>query len=92
MSPLVSSNTNMSLMGTEYVPGLLHHGQLYWDNLMGTKRVKNAQKARDVKDIAKHILYIRWFNGEKTGGHWSLIVRYKNTHGKVDFYHMDSLN
>jgi hypothetical protein len=36
ISHLVPSNTNMSFMGTEFGPGLLHHGQLYWDNLMGT--------------------------------------------------------
>jgi hypothetical protein len=41
---------------------------------MGTKRVNNAQKAKDVKDIAKHILYSPWFTGNTTRGHWSLIV------------------
>jgi hypothetical protein len=59
---------------------------------MGTKRVNSAQRARDVKDIAKHIMYIPWFTGETTGGHWSFILRSKSTHGKVVFYHMDSLN
>jgi hypothetical protein len=58
----------------------------------GNEAHKNSQKAKDVKDIAKHILYIPWFTGETTGGHWSLMVRYKNTHGKVAFYHIDSLN
>jgi hypothetical protein len=52
---------------------------------MGTKLANTAQKSRDVKDIGKHRLYIKWFTGETTGGHWSLIVWYKNTHGKVDF-------
>jgi hypothetical protein len=37
---------------------------------MGTKRLNSAQKARDVKDVAKHILYIPCFTGETTGGHW----------------------
>jgi hypothetical protein len=92
LSHLVSSNTNISFMGTEFGPRLLHQGQLYWDYLMGTESVNNSQKANDMKDIAKHILYIPWFTGETTGGYWSLIVRYKNTHGKVAFYHMDSLN
>jgi hypothetical protein len=92
MSHLVSSNTNMSFMGTYFGPGLRHQGQLYWDYLMGTKNVNNAKNAKDAKDIAKHILYIPWFTGETIGGHWPLIVRYKNTHGKVAFYHMDSLN
>jgi hypothetical protein len=59
---------------------------------MGSKNVNNAQKAKDVKDIAKHILYIPWFTGETTGGHWSLVVWYKHTHGKVAFYYIDSLN
>jgi hypothetical protein len=35
---------------------------------MGTKRVHSAQRARDVKDVAKHILYIPWFTGETIGG------------------------
>jgi hypothetical protein len=82
----------MSFTVTDFGSGLLHQGKLYWDNLMGTKRVKSAQRARDVKDVVKHILYIPWFTGETTGGHWSLIVRSKSTHGKVSFYHMDSLN
>jgi hypothetical protein len=82
LSHVVSSNTNMSFTGTEFGPGLLHQGQLYWDNLVGTRRVDSAQRARDVKDVVKHILYIPW----------SLIVRSKSTHGKVAFYHMDSLN
>jgi hypothetical protein len=60
---------------------------------MGTKRVNSAQKAKDVKDIAKDICYIPWFTGKTTGGgSWTLIVRYKNTHGKFAFYHMNSLN
>jgi hypothetical protein len=92
LSHLVPSNTNISFAGTDFGPGLLHQGQLYWDNLMGTKRVNSAQRARDVKDVVKHILYIPWFTGETTGGHWSLIVLYKSTHVKVAFYHMDSLN
>jgi hypothetical protein len=69
MSHLVSLNTNISFMGTKFGPGLLHHGHLYWDNIMGTKRVNTAKKARDAKEIAKHILYIMWFTGETTGGH-----------------------
>jgi hypothetical protein len=92
LSHLVSSNTNMSFTGTDFGPGLLHQGQLYWYNLMGTMRVNSAQRARDVKDLVKHILCIPWSTGEKTGGHWSLMVRSKSTHGKVAFYHMDSLN
>jgi hypothetical protein len=59
---------------------------------MGTRRVNSAQRAREVKDVVKHILYITWFTGETTGGHWSLIVQSKSTHGKVAFYHMESLN
>jgi hypothetical protein len=59
---------------------------------MGARRVNSAQRARDVKDLSRHILCISWFTGETTGGHYSLIVRSKSTHGKVDFYHMDSLN
>jgi hypothetical protein len=89
---LVSSNKNMTFTGTDFGPGLLHQGQLYWDNLMGTRRINSAQRARDVKDVVKHILYIPWFTGETTGGNWSLIVRSKSTHGKVAFYHMDSLD
>jgi hypothetical protein len=67
-SHLVSSNTNMSFTGTDFGPGLLHQGQLYWDNLMGKRRVNSAQRARDVKDLVKHILYIPWFTGVTTGG------------------------
>jgi hypothetical protein len=52
---LVSSNTNMSFVGTNFGSGLRQQGQLYWDYLMGAKNVNNAQKAKDVKDIAKHI-------------------------------------
>jgi hypothetical protein len=59
---------------------------------MGMKRVNSAQKESGIKDVAKHILYIPWFTGEITGVHWSLMVRSKNTHGKVAFYHMNSLN
>jgi hypothetical protein len=92
LSHLVSSNTNMPFTGIEFGSGLLHQGQLYWDTLMGTKRVNSAQMARDVKDAVKHILYIPLSTGETTGGHCSLIVWSKSTHGKVAFYHMDSLN
>jgi hypothetical protein len=70
LSHLVSSNKNMSFTGTDFGPGLLQHGQLYWDNLMGTRRVKSAQRTRDAKDLVKHILCIPWFTGETTGGHW----------------------
>jgi hypothetical protein len=55
LSHLVSSNKNMSFMGTYFGPGLLQQEQLYWDNLMVTKRINSAQKARDVKNVAKHI-------------------------------------
>jgi hypothetical protein len=89
---MVSSNTNMSFTGTDFGPGLLHQGQLYWDNLMGTRRVNSAQRARGVKDEVKHMLCIPWFNGETSWGHWSLLVWSKITHGKVAFYHIDSLN
>jgi hypothetical protein len=51
LSHLVSTNTNMSFTGTYLGPGLLHQGQLYWDNLMGARRVNSAQRARDVKDL-----------------------------------------
>jgi hypothetical protein len=44
LSHLVYSNTNMSFTGTDFGPGLLHQGQLYWDNIMGTRRVNSAQK------------------------------------------------
>jgi hypothetical protein len=91
-SHLVSSNTNMPFMGTDFGPGILYQVKLYWDNLMGTKRVNSAQRAMDVKDVVKHILYIPWFTGKTTGEHRSLIVRSKSTPGKVAFYHMDSLN
>jgi hypothetical protein len=92
LSYLVPSNTNMSFTGLDFGTGLLHQGQLYLDNLMGMKRLNSAQNARDAKDVAKHIWYIPRFTGETTGGHWSSIVRYKSSHGKVAFYHMDSLN
>jgi hypothetical protein len=68
LSHLVSSNTNMSFTVTDFGPGLLHQGKFYWDNLMGTRHVNSAQRARDVKDVVKHILYIPWFTGETTGG------------------------
>jgi hypothetical protein len=68
LSHLVSSNTNMSFTGTDFGPGPLHQGQLYWDNLTGTRRVNSVQRARDVKITVKHILYIPWFTGETTGG------------------------
>jgi hypothetical protein len=68
-------------------------GQLYWDYLARAKNVNYAQKAKDAKNIVRHILYIQWFIGETTGGaHRTLVVRYKNAHGKVAFCHMDSLN
>jgi hypothetical protein len=82
----------MSFMGTYFGPGLLHQGQLYWDNLMGARRVNNAQRARDVKYLLRHILCIPWFTGETNGGHCSLIVQSKSTHSKAAFYNMDSLN
>jgi hypothetical protein len=68
LSHLVSSNTNMSFTGTDFGPGLLHQGQLYWDNIMGARRVHSAQRARDVKDLVKHILCMPWFTGKKLGG------------------------
>jgi hypothetical protein len=58
----------MSFVRTDFEPALLHQGQSYWDNLMGTRRVNSAQRARDVKDLVKHILYIPWFTGEQPGG------------------------
>jgi hypothetical protein len=63
LSYLVSSNTDMSFTGTDFGPGILHQGQLYWDNLMGMKRVNIDQRARDVKDVVNHILYIPWSTG-----------------------------
>jgi hypothetical protein len=92
LSHLVSTNIKMSFTGTYLGPGLLQQGQLYWDNLMGARCVNSAQRARDVKDLSKHVLCIPWFTGETTGGHWSLMVRSKSIHGKAAFYHMDSLN
>jgi hypothetical protein len=35
---------------------------------MGTRCINSAQRARDVKDVVKHILYIPCFTGETTGG------------------------
>jgi hypothetical protein len=32
------------------------------------------------------------FSGNTTAGHWTLIVRHMNRHGKVFLYHFDSLN
>jgi hypothetical protein len=68
---------------------------LYWDHLASSKNINYDKKANNVKDIAKHIIYCI-FHGvldNTTGGHWTLIVWYKHTHGKVAFYHiMDSLN
>jgi hypothetical protein len=63
LSHLVYSNTNISFTGTYFGPGLLHQGQLYWDNLTGARRVNSAQRARDVEDLSKHILCIPWFTG-----------------------------
>jgi hypothetical protein len=59
---------------------------------MGVEHLNNAQKANGMKDLVKHILHILWFTGETNRGHWSLIVRRRNTRGKVAFYHMESLN
>jgi hypothetical protein len=92
LSHLVSSNRNMTFMGTNVGPSLRHQGQLYWDYFVGIEHLNYAQKANIMKDIANHILYIPWFTGETTWGHWSLIVRQITTHGKVALYHMDSLN
>jgi hypothetical protein len=47
VSHLVSSNKNMTFIGINFGPGLLHQGHLYWDNFMGTKHILSAQKARD---------------------------------------------
>jgi hypothetical protein len=91
LSHVVSLNRNMSCLVTYLGPSLIHEGQLYWDYLMGTEHVNYAQKAKGMKDIVKHILYIPWVTGETTRVHWSLIVQHRNTHGKVAFYHMDSL-
>jgi hypothetical protein len=44
LSHLVSSDRNMSFMGTYVGPSLQHEGQLYWDYIMGTKRINYAQK------------------------------------------------
>jgi hypothetical protein len=88
LSHLVSSNTNMSFVRTYFGPGLWHQGQLYWDNIMGMKN----SKGNGCEGYGEaHILYIPWFTGATTGGHWSLIVRYKNTHGKVALTHLTAL-
>jgi hypothetical protein len=92
LSHLVNLNRNMSFMVTDFGPILQHEGQLYWDYIMGTEHLNYAQKAKGMKDTVKHILYIPLFTGETTRGHWSLIVRHINTHGKVALYHMDSLS
>jgi hypothetical protein len=39
-----------------------------------------------------HIMFIPWFSVNTTAGHWTLIVRHRNQHGKVFIYHFDSLN
>jgi hypothetical protein len=59
---------------------------------MGTEHSNYAKKVKGMKDIAKHILYILLCTGETIRGHWSLVVWHRHTHGKVAFYHMDSLN
>jgi hypothetical protein len=69
LSHMVSSNANMSFTGTYFGPCIMHQGQLYWDNLIGARRVNSAQRARDVKDLSRHILCIPWLTGETTGGH-----------------------
>jgi hypothetical protein len=94
MSQLVSSSTNMSFIATYFGPSLGHKGKVYWDYPMGMTNANYVKIAMDVKDIEKHILYIPWATGRTSEGHWTLIlpVRYKNTNGKVVFYHMDSLN
>jgi hypothetical protein len=55
---MVSSNRNISFMGTFFGPRLRHQGQLYLDYVMGTEHVNYAQKAKGMKDIAKHIYCI----------------------------------
>jgi hypothetical protein len=69
LSHLVSSNTNMSFMGTYFGSCLRHQGQLCWDYLPGTKSVNYYQNANNVKDTVMHILYISWFTGDTTRGH-----------------------
>ena len=92
LSLLVASNPNTSFMGTDFGPRLQDQGQLYWEHLVKTKHGNYVQRAMAVMDIPKHIMYIPWFTGETTGGHWSLIVRTRSTRGNVTFHHIDSLN
>jgi hypothetical protein len=37
-------------------------------------------------------MFIPWFSGNTTAGHWTLIVRHRNRNGKVFLYYFDSLN
>jgi hypothetical protein len=69
MSHLVFSNTNMSFMGTDFGPGLLDHGQLYFENIMEMKRVNQCSNGKVRNRYSKaHIIYsvIYWGNNRGT--------------------------
>jgi hypothetical protein len=82
----------MSYIQTHIPPELCHHGISHWDSLLEADNPNSAKNAEQLQHINSNIMFIPWFSGNTTAGHWTLIVRHRNRHGKVFLYHFDSLN
>jgi hypothetical protein len=89
---VIEGKDNTSCIQTHIPPSLCHHGILYWDSLLEADNPNSAKSAEQLQHINSHIMFIPWFSGNNTAGHWNLIVRHRNRHGKVFFYHFDSIH
>jgi hypothetical protein len=89
---VIEGKNNMSYIQTHIPSELCHHGILYWDSLLEADNPNSAKSAEQLQHINSHIMFIPWFSGNTTAGHWTLIVRHRNRHSKVFLYHFDSLN
>jgi hypothetical protein len=89
---VIEGKDNMSYIQTHIPPELCHHGILYWDSLLEADNPNSAKSAKQLQHINSHTMFIPWFSGNTTAGHWTLIVRHRNGNGKIFLYHFDSLN
>jgi hypothetical protein len=89
---VIVEKDNMSYIKTHIPPELCHHGILYWDSLLKADNPNSAKSAKQLQHINSHIMFIPWFLGNTTAGHWTLIVRHRNRNGKAFLYHFGSLN
>jgi hypothetical protein len=89
---VIEGKDNMSDIQTHIPPELCHHVILYWDSLLEADNPNSEKSAEQLHHINSHVKCFPWLSGNTTAGHWTLIVRHRNQHGKVFLYHFDSLN